>query len=64
MPGGDLIVAVNGLPIERSEDVVRVVTQRLLPGQRVLLTIIRGGERRTVALILAERPSTPPETGR
>jgi 2-alkenal reductase len=63
-PGGDLIVAVDGQPIERSEDVVRVVTQQRVPGQRIRLTILRGDERRTVTILLGERPATPPETGR
>ena len=64
MPGGDLIVAVDGRPIETSEDVVRVVTQERLPGQRVRLTIVRGGERQTIEVVLGERPATPPEAGR
>ena len=63
MAGGDLIVAVDGRAVETSEDVVRVVTQRL-PGQRVRITFLRGDERRTVAIVLGERPATPPETGR
>jgi 2-alkenal reductase len=64
MPGGDLIVAVDGRPIETSEDVVRVLSQQRLPGQRVRLTILRGSERRVVAVVLGERPATPPEAGR
>jgi 2-alkenal reductase len=64
MPGGDLIVAVDGQPIERSEDVVRVVTQLRVPGQRIRLTILRGDERRTVTVVLGERPATPPLSGR
>ena len=64
MPGGDLIVAVDGRPIETSEDVVRVVTQGRLPGQRVHITFLRDGDRRTVEVVLGERPATPPDTGR
>jgi S1-C subfamily serine protease len=64
MPGGDLIVAVDGQPIERSEDVVRVVAQLRVPGQRILLTILRGHKRRTVPVVLGERPATPPLSGR
>jgi 2-alkenal reductase len=63
MPGGDLVVAVDGRPIETSEDVVRVLTQQRLPGQRVRLTILRGSERRTITIVLGERPATPPEAG-
>jgi 2-alkenal reductase len=63
MPGGDLIIAVDGRRIERSEDVVRLVTRRL-PGQRVRLTIARGSERRILSIVLGARPATPPQTGR
>jgi S1-C subfamily serine protease len=63
MPGGDLIVAVDGQRIERSEDVVRIVTQLRLPGQTVRLTILRGGGRRTLDVVLGERPAAPPPTG-
>jgi S1-C subfamily serine protease len=60
MPGGDLIVAIDGTPVDSAEDVVRAVTQRLLPGQRVELTILRGNLQRTVSIVLGERPTTPP----
>ena len=33
--GGDLIVAFAGEPVERADDVARIVTERLLPGQIV-----------------------------
>lgn len=62
-PGGDLIVAVDGEPVETAEDVVRAVTQGSLPGQRRLLRVVRGGERLEVAVVLGERPTTPPPTG-
>jgi S1-C subfamily serine protease len=40
------------------------VTQRLLPDQEVELTILRGGERRSVTVVLGERPATPPRLNR
>ena len=58
--GGDLIVAIDGAPVSSAEDVVRAITQRLLPGQSVELTILRGNLQRTVTVVLGERPSTPP----
>ena len=58
--GGDLIVAIDGTPVDSAEDVVRAITQRLLPGQEVELTILRENLRRTVTIVLGERPSTPP----
>jgi S1-C subfamily serine protease len=58
-PGGDLIVAIDGTPVETAEDVVRAVTERLLPGQTTELTVFRGGERTVVRVVLGERPLTP-----
>jgi 2-alkenal reductase len=63
-PGGDLVVAIDGVPVDSSEDVVRAVTQTLAPGQRTNVTIIRDGERLTVAVTVGERPATPPVDGR
>jgi 2-alkenal reductase len=56
-PGGDLIVAIDGTPVTSAEDVVRAVTERLLPGQTTRLTIMRGDERIVVEVVLGERPA-------
>src|SRR5206468_11777307 len=37
--GGDAIVAIDGIAVERAEDVVRIVT-RLLPGERATFTVV------------------------
>ena len=44
--GGDLIVAIAGEPVHSAEDVSRIVTERLLPGQVVAFDVLRGGTRR------------------
>jgi 2-alkenal reductase len=54
--GGDLIVRIGPRLVRSSEDVSRIVSDELLPGQRVTFTIIRDGMRRTVRVLLAERP--------
>jgi 2-alkenal reductase len=59
-PGGDLIIAIDGRPVETAEDVVRAVTERLLPGQTIHLTILRGDERLVVEVVLGDRPPNPP----
>ena len=59
-PGGDLIVAIDGIPVRTAEDVVRVVTEQLYPGETAHLTILRGGERLALDVVLGERPSTVP----
>jgi len=54
--GGDVIVAVDGRVVESADSLVRIVTNRLRPGQTALFSIVRGGRRRTVAVKLVRRP--------
>jgi 2-alkenal reductase len=63
-PGGDLIVAIDGQSVQSAEDVVRVITEQLVPGQTVRLTILRGEQRLVVPLQLGERPANPPISDR
>ncbi len=60
-PDGDLIVAIDGDAVTSAEDVVRAVTERLLPGQTTRLTILRGDRRMSVEVVLGERPETSPD---
>jgi S1-C subfamily serine protease len=55
--GGDVIVAVDGLPVDSGDGLVRIVTNRLRPGQTVIFSIVRSGRRRTVAVTLVPRPA-------
>jgi S1-C subfamily serine protease len=57
--GGDLIVAIDGYPVRSGEDVVRIVTERLAPGQVARFTIVRDGKRRDVPVRLTTRPLNP-----
>jgi 2-alkenal reductase len=57
---GDVVIAVNGAQVAAADDLVRAVSSRLEPGQVAKLTILRGDERRTVALRLAARPNRRP----
>jgi 2-alkenal reductase len=59
--GGDLIVALDGQRVASADDVVKIITDRLKPGQVVPVTVIRGGkgERETVRVRLAERSTEP-----
>jgi S1-C subfamily serine protease len=54
--GGDAIVAIAGIPVENAEDVVRIVASKLLPGEVVRFTVVRGHSRRDVSVRLGERP--------
>jgi 2-alkenal reductase len=54
--GGDVVVAVNGVPVDGADALVRIVTNRLRPGQTARFAIVRGGRRQTVAVKLVTRP--------
>ena len=56
--GGDVIVALAGHPVRSSEDVVRIVTDALTPGQQVGVTVVRDGKRLQKSLHLVERPAS------
>lgn len=55
--GGDVIVAVNGARVGGADDLVRIVTNRLRPGQTATFSIVRGARRLTVSVKLAARAS-------
>jgi S1-C subfamily serine protease len=59
--GGDLIVSLAGERVARADDIARIVTSRLRPGQLVRVTVVRGGtgKRETVPVRLVERPADP-----
>jgi len=59
--GGDVIVSIAGKPVRRADDVARIVTEDLRPGQTVDLEVLRGGKGtpRVLRIRLAERPSRP-----
>ena len=53
--GGDIIVSVDGEPIETEADLPRIVS-RLEPGQEVELGVIRDGDEEEVTVTLGTRP--------
>jgi S1-C subfamily serine protease len=59
--GGDVIVSVAGRPVRRADDVARIVTDALRPGQEVAIEVLRGGKGQpeTVRVKLIERPTDP-----
>jgi len=56
--GGDVIVAIDGMPVTDADDVVRIVSERLSPGQTVTFTVVRGGRRLRLPVTLTERPAS------
>jgi 2-alkenal reductase len=53
--GGDVIVEIDGRPVRSADDVVRIVSFSLEPNDISVFTIVRNGQRKKVALTLAER---------
>jgi S1-C subfamily serine protease len=53
--GGDVIVAVNGRPLSRREDLADRISA-LSAGDQVELELVRDGERRTIRVELGRRP--------
>jgi putative serine protease PepD len=54
--GGDLIVAVNGAPVEDMADVSAAVASRRV-GERLTVTVLRDGRRVDLEMTLADRPA-------
>jgi 2-alkenal reductase len=54
--GADVIVAIDGRPVKSADDLVRIVSERLEPGQQSTFQIVRGDERKAIAVRLGERP--------
>jgi S1-C subfamily serine protease len=54
--GGDVIVAVNGRRLTRTEDLADVISA-MRAGERVKLEVLRDGKRRTIDVELGQRPA-------
>jgi S1-C subfamily serine protease len=54
--GGDLIVAIDGQPVEGFEDLVTYLARHTNVGQTVELELIRDGEQESIQVTLAARP--------
>jgi 2-alkenal reductase len=55
--GGDVIVSINGQPVQDMEDLITYLVEETRPGEAVELGLIReGGRRETVKVVLGTRP--------
>jgi 2-alkenal reductase len=54
--GGDVIIAIDGKPVQQFEDIRVYILRNTEVGQEVTLTIIRDGRERSVKVKLGERP--------
>jgi 2-alkenal reductase len=57
--GGDVVVKIDDRDVRSADDLVRVVSERLAPGQVVRFTVLRHGRRMVVPVRLGERPRRP-----
>lgn len=55
--GGDVIIAIDGTPVNTFDDLLIYIALNTSPGQDVNLTIVRGGETSEITVTLEERPT-------
>lgn len=54
--GGDLIIAVDGRPVQVYGDVISYIFLNKSPGDKIVLSVIRNGTQQEVTLTLGKRP--------
>ncbi len=62
--GGDVIVAIDGQPVNGIDDLVTYLGRHTEAGQKVTLTVLRHGKEETVKVTLAARPTTETQPAR
>jgi S1-C subfamily serine protease len=55
--GGDAVTAIDGKPVASSADLADAVAQ-LKPGDHLTLTVVRGGQQRTVQVTVGTAPTS------
>jgi len=61
--GGDVVVALDGRPVEAFDDLVAHLINSTEVGQQVTLRVLRDGREQQVEVTLGERPETEEEAG-
>ena len=56
---GDIIIALNGTQIRNNDDLASYLEEKTLPGQSLILTVVRGNSTVDVTVILEIRPAPP-----
>jgi serine protease Do len=56
--GGDIILAIDGAPVQDMDDVIVYLVKNTRPGQEVDLSILRSGQEQKLTLELGERPGS------
>ncbi len=55
--GGDVIIAIDGQPVEDFDDLLTYVALETVPGQEVRLTLLRDGQEQELSVTVGERPN-------
>lgn len=56
LAGGDLIIAIDGNPVQTFDDMLAYLLTNKAPGDVVVMSVLRGGERVDINLTLDKRP--------
>jgi S1-C subfamily serine protease len=56
LAGGDLVVAIDGRPINTFGELLSYLMANKNPGDQIMLTVLRGNEKKEVNLTLGKRP--------
>jgi S1-C subfamily serine protease len=56
---GDIIIALNGIPVRNNDDLASYLEEKTLPGQVLSITVVRGGSQENVSVTLGTRPAPP-----
>jgi 2-alkenal reductase len=56
--GGDVIIAIDGEPVNSFTDLLVYIAMKTKPNQKIELTIIRDGKEKEITVTLAERPTS------
>jgi S1-C subfamily serine protease len=55
----DIIVGMNGTRIRNGDELTSYLEERTIPGQTVILSIVRGTQPLNISVILGKRPALP-----
>ncbi len=54
---GDLIVAIDGHPVQQFDDLLAYLIENKSPGDKVVLTVLRGNQKMDITITLGKRPA-------
>lgn len=57
---GDIIIALNGTQIRNTDDLACYLEESTLPGETVIITVLRGSQQLDISVVLGKRPPPSP----